>query len=264
MVKTLFGLTLSAMPFALCVSAEAKQRVSAGMPKPEAGTWGATAREPGLALFARAKLLRHKRDYGPGRLHSLCPLLFGIRLKRNGRRSKNVRVACGNVVLIQDSCRTDMAREILIDLGAQLRQLRHGVNWDGALPLGNEKTFKGFLARLFGHKTGIGVVLSHLMVLRNTKVGLGLAEPAKPSFRAWLHRRASLLGGFFLRWSFVQRRTLALYFKYLDRTIDLETSEPETKVPTAVSSVDPDLDKKRGSSCSLSRLSRYAHTFVGS
>jgi hypothetical protein len=34
-----------------------------------------------------------------------------------------------------------------------------------------------------------------LMALGNIEVVLGLAQPAQPSVRAWLHRGASLLGG---------------------------------------------------------------------
>jgi hypothetical protein len=122
-------------------------------------------------------------------------LLFAVRLKRNGRRSKSTRIGGGNIVLIQDPTGSDMARESLVDLGALFSQLRYGMDRDGTPPLSSEKVHEGFLAGLFGHKTGVVVVLSRLMFFGNIEVVLGLAEPAQPGFRTWLHRRACLLGG---------------------------------------------------------------------
>ena len=147
------------------------------------------------AFFAATELLPYKRDYGPGGLDGLVPLFFSIRLKRHRGRSESVRISGGNVVLIQDSPGSNVDREILVYLGALLDQLRHRVNGNGSPPVGNEKTFKGFLAGLFAHETGVGEVASLLVSFRNFEIVLGLAQPALPGFRAWLHRRASLLGG---------------------------------------------------------------------
>ena len=115
------------------------------------------------AFFAATELLPYKRDYGLGGLDGLVPLFFGIRLKRHRGRSESVRISGGNVVLIQDSPGSDMAREILVYLGALLDQLRHRVNGDGSPPLGNEKTLKSFLAGLFAHEAGVGEVASFLV-----------------------------------------------------------------------------------------------------
>jgi hypothetical protein len=68
----------------------------------------------GLSLFANAELLPHKRDYGLGCVDGLFSLFFGVRLKRHGGRSEGVRIACGNIILIQDSARRDVAREIFV------------------------------------------------------------------------------------------------------------------------------------------------------
>jgi hypothetical protein len=86
----------------------------------------------GSAFFPAAELLPHQQDYRLGHLESPLSLFFGVRLKRHGGRSERVRIAGGNIVLIQDSAGSDMAREILVYLGAFFNQPRHRVNEDGA------------------------------------------------------------------------------------------------------------------------------------
>jgi len=131
---------------------------------------------PALVFFARAKLLPYERNYGPGCLNRLFALLLGIRLKWYGRRSESIRIAGWNIVLIQDSGGSHMARELPIDFGALLRQLRHRADEHGTPPLADEKALKDFLARLLGHEARVGVVPSLLVSFGNLEVVLGLPQ----------------------------------------------------------------------------------------
>ena len=137
-----------------------------------------TRRGRGSDFFMTAELLPYKRNYSPSCLDRRFPLFLRVGLERNGRRSKSIGISCGNVVLIQDASRTDMGPEIRIDLRALLRQLRYRMDRDGAPSLSSEKPLESLLAGLFGHKAGIGIVLSRLMFFGNINVVLGLAKPA--------------------------------------------------------------------------------------
>ena len=96
--------------------------------------------------------------------------------------------------MIQDTSGGNVRGKVRVELSAALGQLRHRVQRDGALPLPHEEGFEGFLRRLLGHETGVGIVGTLVVTAGNPQVVLGLAQPALRCITAWLHRLSCLLG----------------------------------------------------------------------
>ena len=77
----------------------------------------------------------NKQHNSPGCLNRSSSLFFRIGLEGHRGRSEGVRIARGNIVLVQDAAGSDMDREILIDLRTVLSQLCYRMDHNGTAAL---------------------------------------------------------------------------------------------------------------------------------
>ena len=104
------------------------------------------------------------------------PLLLGVGFEGH---CEGIRVARGDIVLIQHASGGDVGGEGRIDLGAAFSQLRHRVDECGTVPLPDEKGFEGLLRRLLGHETGVREIAALLVATGDSQVMLRLAQPGQ-------------------------------------------------------------------------------------
>ena len=113
------------------------------------------ARDVELWPRCRTKILGHQGDDRLRGCHRCCPLLLDIGFKGYGRRGEDIRIARGDIVLIQHASGGDVDREGQVDLGAAFSELRHRVDRNRTVPMADEKGFECLLGRLLGHEAGI-------------------------------------------------------------------------------------------------------------
>jgi hypothetical protein len=110
------------------------------------GTYGCRLRPCVASRRKRRQFLRHKGHHGVCSGYSSFPLLGGIRLERHGWGCQGIRIAGGDVVLVEDTSWDNMRRKVGVGLATAFGQLCHRMDGNRTLSTGKKKRLRAFWA----------------------------------------------------------------------------------------------------------------------